>query len=42
MDTDPEVTALVRTAADHLASAGYDVTEADVPDLAGLGGYGAI
>jgi hypothetical protein len=25
----------VRTAADHLASAGYDVTEADVPDLAG-------
>jgi len=35
MDTDPEVIALVRTAADHLASAGYDVTEADVPDLAG-------
>jgi Asp-tRNA(Asn)/Glu-tRNA(Gln) amidotransferase A subunit family amidase len=32
MDTDPEVIALVRTAADHLASAGYDVTEANVPD----------
>jgi hypothetical protein len=35
MDTDPEVIGLVRTAADHLASAGYDVTEADVPDLPG-------
>ena len=35
MDTDPEVIALVRTAADRLASAGYDVTETDVPDLAG-------
>jgi Asp-tRNA(Asn)/Glu-tRNA(Gln) amidotransferase A subunit family amidase len=34
MVTDPEVIALVRTAADHLASAGYDVTEVDVPDLA--------
>jgi Amidase len=35
MDTDPEVISLVRTAADHLASAGYDVTEAELPDLAG-------
>ena len=35
MDTDAEVIALVRTAADHLASAGYDVTEAEVPDLTG-------
>jgi amidase len=35
MDTDADVMALVRTAADHLASAGYDVTEAQVPDLAG-------
>lgn len=35
MDTDPEVIALLRTAADHLANAGYDVTEAEVPDLAG-------
>src|SRR6476646_2876824 len=35
MDTDPEVIALVRTAADHLASTSYDATEADVPDLAG-------
>src|SRR6202012_334634 len=34
METDAEVIALVRTAADHLASAGYDVTEAEVPDLA--------
>jgi len=33
MDTEPEVIALVRTAPDHFASAGYDVTEADVPDL---------
>lgn len=35
METDGDVIALVRTAADHLASAGYDVTEVDVPDLAG-------
>jgi amidase len=35
METDAEVIALVRTAADHLASAGYDVTEVEVPDLAG-------
>ncbi|HYB82036.1 MAG TPA: amidase, partial [Mycobacterium sp.] len=35
METDAEVIALVRSAADHLAAAGYDVTEADVPDLAG-------
>ena len=35
MDTDAEVIALVRTAADHLASAGYDITEAEVPDLSG-------
>jgi amidase len=31
----PQVISLVRTAADHLASAGYDVTEAELPDLAG-------
>ena len=35
MDTDPEVIALLRAVADHLANAGYDVTEAEVPDLAG-------
>ena len=35
IDTDADVMALVRTAADHLASAGYDVTEAEVPDLTG-------
>lgn len=35
MATDADVIALVRTAADHLAAAGYDVTEVDVPDLAG-------
>jgi amidase len=35
MDTDSDVIALVRTAADHLASAGYDVVEAEVPDLTG-------
>jgi amidase len=33
MDTDADVIALIRTAADHLASAGYAVTEIDVPDL---------
>jgi amidase len=35
MDTDADVIALVRTAADHLSSAGYDVVEAEVPDLTG-------
>jgi amidase len=35
METDGEVIALVRAAADHLASAGYDVTEAELPDLTG-------
>jgi amidase len=35
METDPEVIALVRAAADHLASAGYDITEVEVPDLTG-------
>ena len=35
MDTDADIIALVRTAADHLASAGYDITEAELPDLAG-------
>jgi len=33
MDTDAEVMALVRTAADHLADAGYAIVETDVPDL---------
>jgi amidase len=35
METDRDVIALLRTAADHLASAGYDVVETDLPDLAG-------
>ena len=35
MDTDADIIALVRTAADHLTSAGYDITEAELPDLAG-------
>jgi len=35
METDPEVIALLRTAADHLAGAGYEVVETDLPDLAG-------
>jgi len=35
MDTDPAVIALVRKAADHLADAGYEVVEAEVPDLSG-------
>jgi amidase len=35
METDAEVIALVRAAADHLAAAGYDVTEAELPDLSG-------
>jgi amidase len=35
MDTDAEVMALYRKAADDLANAGYDVTEREVPDLTG-------
>jgi amidase len=35
METDKDVLALVRTAADHLADAGYEIVETDVPDLAG-------
>jgi amidase len=35
IDADPDVLALLRTAADHLTDAGYEVVEADVPDLAG-------
>ncbi|MSP00129.1 MAG: amidase [Acetobacteraceae bacterium] len=35
MDTDADVIALVRAAAGYLADAGYDVTETEVPDLAG-------
>jgi amidase len=35
METDNEVVALLRTAADHLADAGYDVVETELPDLAG-------
>jgi amidase len=35
MRTDPEVIALLRVAADHLANAGYDVVETELPDLAG-------
>jgi amidase len=35
MQTDPDVIALYRTAADHLAHAGYDVVETELPDLAG-------
>jgi amidase len=35
METDADVMALVRTAADHLANAGYAVVEAEVPDLTG-------
>jgi amidase len=33
METDPEVMALVRRAADHLADAGYDVHEVEIPDI---------
>jgi amidase len=36
MDTDPGVISLVRRAADHLSDAGYNVTEVEVPDLAGV------
>ncbi|GGC84503.1 amidase family protein [Chelatococcus reniformis] len=35
MDVDRDVLGLVRSAADHLAEAGYDVAEVEVPDLAG-------
>jgi amidase len=35
IQTDPDVIALYRTAADHLANAGYDVVETELPDLAG-------
>ena len=35
LDTDPEVMALVRRAADHLADAGYVVSEVEVPDITG-------
>jgi amidase len=35
MDTDSDVIALLRVAADHLANAGYDIVETDLPDLAG-------
>jgi amidase len=34
METDKEVLALLHTAADHLANAGYDVVETVLPDLA--------
>jgi amidase len=35
METDGEVIRLLRTAADYLADAGYEVVEAELPDLAG-------
>jgi amidase len=35
METDTDVIGLLRTAADHLANAGYDVVETDLPDRAG-------
>ena len=35
METDNEVIDLVRTTADHLANAGYEIVEAELPDLAG-------
>ncbi|WP_439573099.1 amidase family protein [Phreatobacter sp.] len=35
MKTDRDVISLVRSAADHLADAGYDVKEVEVPDLDG-------
>jgi amidase len=35
METDKEVIALVRSAADILANAGYQIVEAELPDLAG-------
>lgn len=33
METDPQVIALVRRAADHLADAGYEVAEVPIPDI---------
>jgi amidase len=33
LDVDPEVIGLVRKTADHLSDAGYDVVEAEVPDV---------
>ena len=35
METDRDVIALLRTAADHLAGAGYDIVETELPDLNG-------
>jgi amidase len=35
LDTDADVIALLRVAADHLADAGYEIVETDLPDLAG-------
>jgi amidase len=35
METDTDVLGLLRIAADHLANAGYDVVETELPDLAG-------
>lgn len=35
LQTDPEVIGLLRTAADHLAAAGYEVEQVALPDLAG-------
>jgi amidase len=35
METDDEVIDLVRTAADYLANAGYEIVETELPDLAG-------
>jgi amidase len=35
VETDNEVIDLVRTAADYLANAGYEIVEAELPDLAG-------
>lgn len=35
MDTDTAIISLVRKAADHLADAGYDIHEVDLPDLNG-------
>ena len=36
MEADPEVVALFRQAAAHLADSGYEVTEVEVPDLDGV------
>jgi amidase len=35
MECNPEITSVLRRAADHLADAGYAVSEVDVPDLSG-------